>query len=84
MGEFNFDSEDPAFEFSASFEDTISIKVKINQPSFFKRLKDAFLTVCGYSVECCINLTGEDARRLKMTMLESLYVENACDNKSTG
>ncbi len=81
MSEFRMRSEDPPFDFSASLENTISLKIEIDAPGFFRRLKDAILTVFGYKTVCCINLTGEDASRLRMAVLESLHVENTCSSK---
>ena len=83
MSEFTARSEDPPFDLSMSFDEVISLKLEIDPPGFFRRFKEAFLVIFGYRTECCINLTGEDAQRLRETMLESLYVENTCDSKPT-
>lgn len=72
MGEFRIRSKDPPFDFIASFGDTISMQINIDAPNFFRRIKDAFLTIFGYRTECCINITGRDAARLREVMLESL------------
>lgn len=81
---FKFRSKEPPFNFSMTFTDTISVELVIEPRGFFQRLKEALMTVFGYSTECCINLTGEDAKRLKNAMaymLENSNVENSCNDK---
>ena len=82
VNKFEMRSEDPPFDFSLSFGEVISIKIEIDPPNFFRRLKDAFLTIMGYKTECCINLVGKDADRLRSLVTDCWGSNPAACNKA--